>query len=461
MNELETGFDALSINRLINPIDKDIPNEIPFCPSGNLATKLQDTPRYLFRVFSKDSAGENSSEGMKSVDAQNGNFTVDIFKRDNASAVALTLNEHLRGWEKSDGDPFISWTTSLLFAIQYAIYKYKDEHAKLNTIYLCIIDTTLFPKGVFIKDLDLIEEFQDKFTDYQVIWQKGKRHYRKDKWHYWKYRGLSNVRQLRNMKHKDYSGFYYFGEYLSQGQTNINGRSCTVPCDKIINDHLFALMPEFKVEMESEVQSWANAVIRFRDPSSIKKQEAIDNSEFSEAKAIALEFDTKWFLPMLANLLALSPRTANPANIRLISKLFSNDVEHSLLSKITNVVADDNIPEVFRFREIVHAINKDYHADLAAVLVRSMEETAGASPTTNYLTVVNQDKFPNANTSSSMIDIVRHFIRDSGTTESQNTLGTGNLAGCPPTVDYDHVQSLKQSLETLSIIIQEFQEATS
>lgn len=138
-----------------------------------------------------------------------------------------------------------------------------------------------------------------------------------------------------------------------------------------------------------------------------------------------------------------------------------DDVEHSLLSKITNVVADDNIPEVLRFREIVHAINKDYHADLAAVLVRSMEETAGASPTTNYLTVVNQDKFPNANTSSSMIDIVRHFIRDSGTTESQNTLGTGNLAGCPPTVDYDHVQSLKQSLETLSIIIQEFQEATS
>lgn len=304
MNELETGFDALSINRLINPIDKDIPNEIPFCPSGNLATKLQDTPRYLFRVFSKDSAGENSSEWMKSVDAQKGNFT-DIFKRDNASAVALTLNEHLMWWKKSDGDPFISWTTSLLFAIQYAIFKCKKEKVKLNTIYLCIIDTTLFPNGVFVKDLDLIEEFEDKVPDYLI----NKR--------------LSNIRQLRNKKHKELPGIYYFGEYLSQGQTNINGRSCTVPCDKIINNHLFAMMPQFKVELEAKDAFWADATIRLRGPSGNMEQEAIDNSKFCEAMAIALEFDTKWFLPMLANLLALSPRTANSANISLISKLFS------------------------------------------------------------------------------------------------------------------------------------------
>lgn len=318
MNELVTGLTTLSIDRSTNSIDESIPNEIPFCPSGKLATKLQDTPRYLFRVFSKDSAGENSSEWMKSVDAQKGNFT-DIFKRDNDSTVALTLNEHLMPWPKLKGDPFISWTTSLLFAIQYAIFKCKKEQVELNTIYLCIVDTTRFPNGVFIKDLDLIEEFQDKVADDHVIWHKNKPHS-------WKDRGLSNIRQLRNRKHKDYSGIFYFGEYLSQGQININinGRSCTVPCDKMINNHLFAMMPEFKVEMESEVQSWANTVIRFRDPSSIKKQEAIDNSEFSEAKAIALEFDTKWFLPMLANLLALSPHTANPANIRLISKLFSS-----------------------------------------------------------------------------------------------------------------------------------------
>lgn len=299
MDELTTGFTALKFGprRHIRVAEgKYIPYEVPFCPSGNLATKLQDTPRYLFRVYSAASAGENSSEWMKSDNALKNNLT-DIFKRDDASSVALTLNEHLwwTQWNrrKSPGDPFISWTTSLLVAIQYAIYKHKTEPPKLDTIYLCIIDTTLFPNGVFIKDLDLIEEFHDK------------------------HRGLSNLRKLRNTK-------YYFGEYLSQGQTNVYGRSCTVSCDKIINNHLFAMMHQFKVDIEGETSLWANAVVKAREPFYIMEQEAIDNSEFSGAMAIASEFGTRWSLPMLANLLALSPRTArDPANIGFILELFS------------------------------------------------------------------------------------------------------------------------------------------
>lgn len=307
MNDLATRFTGLGFGQTYIGFaeeedipDEDIPDEVPFCPSGNLETKLQDTPRYLFRVYSDASAGENSSEWMKSVDALKNNLT-DIFQRDDTSSVALTLNEHLRWkWKKSNGDPFISWTTSLLVAIQYAIYKLKTEQPrKLNKIYLCIVDTTLFPNGVFLKDLDLIEEFHDKISG-----SSG---------------GLDNLREMRNTK-------YYFGEYLSQGQTNINikGRSCTVPCDKIINNHLFAMMHQFKVDIESQSSLWANAVIKSREPFYITEQEVMDNSEFSEAMAIALEFDTKWVLPMLANLLALSPRTArDPANIGLILKQFS------------------------------------------------------------------------------------------------------------------------------------------
>lgn len=138
-----------------------------------------------------------------------------------------------------------------------------------------------------------------------------------------------------------------------------------------------------------------------------------------------------------------------------------DEVKHSLSPEITIIVANANIPEVLRFGEIVRDIFKDYHADLAAVSVRYTEETTGAFLTTDYFTIVNQDKFPNANTSISMIDIVRRFICDSKTTESQNMLGAGNLAGCPPTVDHDQVQLLKRNLETPSRIIQEFQEATS
>ncbi|KAL6909141.1 hypothetical protein GGI43DRAFT_429767 [Trichoderma evansii] len=410
MNELTTSLNGLKVTH-VGFADEYTPDWVPFSPSGNLATKLYDTPRYLFRVYSDASAGENSSEMMKSVDALENNLT-DIFARHNTSNIASTLKNHLRWWENLFGDPFISWTTSLLVAIQYAIFKHKVQHSKLNTIYLCIIDTTLFPDGVFLKDLDLIEEFLEKAPGH---------------------RGLGNLHQLRNRAHKTYSGFYYFGEYLSQGLTKINGRSCVVPCDKIISNHLFAIMPQFKIEIERENPRWAEAVIEFREPFYNKEQEVIDNSKFTEAMAIALEFDTEWVMPMLANLLALSPHTArNPANIDRISKLCSNEIKHSLSSKFTNVVANNKIPEVFEFGKIIHDINKDYYVKSIAVLVRSMKETT---------------------------DIARRFISDSKTTGGRKKLGTGNLAGCLPPLDHDHVQPLVESVETLSGIIQELQEA--
>jgi hypothetical protein len=280
----------------------EVLNEVPFCPSGNLVTKLRDTPRYLFRVWSKASAGENSNEWMISDDGLN---LKDIFAR-GYPTTAVALCEHLN-WsrKKSCKDPFISWTTSLLVAILYAIFKHKHESVELNTIYLCIVDTTLFPDGVFIKDLDLIEEVNNKTPIY--------------------HRELKNLLKLRDTPSKIYPGVYYYGEYLSQGQTKIKGRSYTMPFDKIINNHLFAIVPQFKAEIKSDALYWAKAVLKFREPFYNEMDPVeIDKAELSAAKAIALEFDTKWFLPMLANLLSLRPHTVtDPAYKDLISELFS------------------------------------------------------------------------------------------------------------------------------------------
>ncbi|KAK4068010.1 hypothetical protein Trihar35433_6570 [Trichoderma harzianum] len=420
------------------------PDEVPFRPPGNLAAKLPDTPRYLFRVFSDASEGENSSKCMKSVDAVNKTFE-DIFARDPLT-VALTLNEHLR-WQKkkSYGDPFISWTTSLLNAIQYAIYKHKKESTKLSAISLCIVDTTLFPNGVFMEDLDLIEKFIDKGHAYN-----------------WGNRGLDNLGQLRNKQHQTYSGVYYFGEYLSQGQTNIEGRSCTVTCDKIINSNLFAFMPQFEDELEDKSLLWANTVIKLRQPFYITEQEEMKDSDFSKAMIIALKFDTAWFLPMFANLLALSPRMArDPTIIGRILEHFRDEVIHHLLPKVTNVVANDNIPEVFHFGKIIHGISEDYYAKSVAELMSSMGKTTGASLATNCDRIGYRSTFPNANTSISTIDIIRHFIRDSRTAGGRKMLGTGDLATYLPTVDHSYVQPLMRSLKTLSGILQELQEDTT
>ncbi|KAF5694424.1 hypothetical protein FDENT_1190 [Fusarium denticulatum] len=318
MNELNTDFTALRIGRPTHVgFGDETPAEVPFCPSGNLATKLNNTPRYLFRVHSDASAGENSSEWIKSIDALENNLT-DIFERDDTACIAIALNEHLR-WElKSYGDPFISWTTSLLVAIEYAIYKHKTEVTMLEAIHLCIIDTTMFPRGVFIRDLDLIEEFYDKVPNGRRITVKGVRHT-------WGARGLDDFRNLRNKTHKTYPGVYYFGEFLSQGQTNITGRSSTVSCDKIINNHLFAMLPQFQVELEDSKRQWAEAVVKSRELFYMDiESEATSASEFVEATNIALQFGKVWFLPVLANLLALRPRAARDRGILdQISGLFS------------------------------------------------------------------------------------------------------------------------------------------
>lgn len=319
MNELAASLTTLRVGRRTHVgFGDETPTEVPFRPpSGNLATKLENTPRYLFRVYSDASSGNNSSDWFQSIDALNNNLT-DVFARDNAANIAITLNEHLRWEPKSYGDPFISWTTSLLVAIQYAIYKHKTEGAELEAIHLCIIDTTLFPKGVFIRDLDLIEEFYDKVPRGQKITVKGVRQT-------WEARGLGDFRHLRNKSHKIYSGVYYFGEFLSQGQINITDRSSAVTCDKIINNALFTMLPQFQVELEDSKVQWAEAVVESREPFYMDtKPGATSASEFVAATKIALQFRNVWFMPVLANLLALRPRAAqDPGILDQISGLYS------------------------------------------------------------------------------------------------------------------------------------------
>ncbi|KAH6977769.1 hypothetical protein EDB82DRAFT_476527 [Fusarium venenatum] len=181
----------------------------------------------------------------------------------------------------------------------------------------------MFPKGVFIRDLDLIEEFYNKVPSRQKIIVKGI-------CYTWEARGLDDFRHLRNKRYRTYSGVYYFGEFLLQGQTNMTGHSST-----------------------------AEAVVKSREWFYMDiEPEAISASEFVEAAKIALNFRIVWFLPMLANLLALRPRAAqDPGILDQISGLFSG-----------RLVEDKS----------------------AYTLLRSLKETAGALSDLNCPTVGNQ-----------------------------------------------------------------------
>lgn len=77
--------------------------------------------------------------------------------------MASMLNWHLR-WSGKPEDPdnLVSWTSSLLFVLQYIFYRHTrwKDRSSLDKIYLCVIDTVSFPNGVFLRDIDLIYAYR-------------------------------------------------------------------------------------------------------------------------------------------------------------------------------------------------------------------------------------------------------------------------------------------------------------
>jgi hypothetical protein len=60
-------------------------------------------------------------------------------------------------WKEGD-DNFVSWTSSLSFALVYMFHLHANlkHESEFTDIQFRIIDTTCLPRGVFLRDLDLI-----------------------------------------------------------------------------------------------------------------------------------------------------------------------------------------------------------------------------------------------------------------------------------------------------------------
>jgi len=91
----------------------------------------------------------------------------------------------------------------------------------LDRIQLYIVDTVSFPKGTFLRDMDLIHAYGSYNTE------------------------LQNFGDLRTRKHRDYTGSFHFGEYLSQGALRVKDKCQLVSAQAIVDQGLFNLQPEF------------------------------------------------------------------------------------------------------------------------------------------------------------------------------------------------------------------------
>ncbi|KAJ5165804.1 hypothetical protein N7492_006100 [Penicillium capsulatum] len=274
--------------------DAEVADCLVFKPTGShswIQETFQYPPRYLYRVATPRSEGQTTQSWAKSKDATNSRASSqkDLFSR-SGKQMANMLDRHL-GRKESKFDNFVSWTSSLLYAIQYIFSRHHEERTPLDKIMLYIVDTTKFPAGVFIRDMDLLAVYSPFNA------------------------GLQKLQCARSPVLKDappsslpeFLRASYFGEYLSQGALRIEGRCSAVSAQDILDAGLLDLRVEFKASrrfnlgLDERVKHLRKAFAQCDDlPRDIER-------EIRVAVAIGNLFGPDWSVSVAASLMALRP----------------------------------------------------------------------------------------------------------------------------------------------------------
>ncbi|KAJ5100989.1 hypothetical protein N7456_007041 [Penicillium angulare] len=260
----------------------------PFQKSQLKCFSAANIPTYLFRVVAPGTAGSTSMSTITSKalsDPECSNHPDDIFRLNPTNAAAL-IHAHFE-WKCGEKCNFISWTSSLLFALHYGLYRHRNDHDKpdLSRILIYILDTSGLSEGTLIKDLDILDAFKRESA------------------------GLNDFLHMRRGQDQKR---YYFGEYITQGQLEIDGRCASVSLQQMIELGLFELHPGL-----SDKDRWgslAKRVLELRREST--SSHTTTPAEIRRAITIAqCCFGDRWVVPLSAMLLALRPRAQDNAKI--------------------------------------------------------------------------------------------------------------------------------------------------
>jgi hypothetical protein len=201
-------------------------------------------PQYLFRTFDEDSSGRNDESVIASIASHVGpdqSSRIDLLALQD-DRVVQSLHRHLTKscFGGAGSDNLMSWTSSLLFAIQYAVWRRRQRRCHPSEIKICAVDTRRFPSEQFARDTWLLEAYKPTGQQEDPALRAAQR--------FFKFR-LEDER-------------FYNGEYLSQGAVNHANRSCVVSLESLIQAGLFNLYPEFEDAQGSE--RWANRALELR-----------------------------------------------------------------------------------------------------------------------------------------------------------------------------------------------------
>ncbi|KAL4923554.1 uncharacterized protein BDV17DRAFT_285337 [Aspergillus undulatus] len=296
-------------------------------------------PRYLYRLVAPQSAGTTTAS--TAVPPLVSGKSQDIFQLPTSKAASLLLNHLL--WQKghADGCNLMSWTSSLLFALQYALYRHRRDGDDLRHIQLIILDTTLFPAGTFIQDMEIMRSFQEADTK------------------------LQKFVEFRESE-------YYFGEYLTQGRLAIQDRCVCTSVQKMINLGLFELQPA--LGNKHQWRCWPKRVLEFREQFVASEYVPTTAGNVETAVSIARQcFGGQWTVPGAIMLLALQPRKKDDAVIaRGLKMCFTvADIRSAALHRMK--IDSRRLPEVAQFKALVESVQRSFSLSEYDALVDSVQ----------------------------------------------------------------------------------------
>jgi hypothetical protein len=236
----------------------------PF-PGDNGVEDLPAVPRYLFRAFDASSSGlsdEDVVASSASMFSKAGGSRSDILSLELENR-AKRLGAHLTKLCFGDGDhadDLMSWSSSMLFVLQYAIWRCnvsKGRRSPADT-YICVVDTTKFPRGQFARDTWLLQQCRGSQNEH---------------------RNVESAIRLRELQERAYDN----GEYLSQGLLVHRNRSAVTTLEDLIQAGLHKLYPEFNDP--NGKQKWTDRVLDLR--SAWAQLQSTSHEEFESASRIA------------------------------------------------------------------------------------------------------------------------------------------------------------------------------
>ncbi|WYZ42731.1 hypothetical protein EsH8_VI_000430 [Colletotrichum jinshuiense] len=333
---------------------------LPFSPGpkqAQLLRALKEIPRYLFRVHASNTSGQTSSTEVVSRTALLGRPSAeqDIFAMPSRDAADM-LNCHLRGWPR-DSDNLMSWTSSLLFALVYALYRSLPDkdgfRNEMSDIRIYVLDTKNMPAGAFMSDMALIDTFVGKDSE--------------------------NVKNLFYMRRLRRDTQYNFGEYLCQGKLSIAEHSTSTTLQDLINHGLFKLCPEMAEPNENS--ELAKRVCRFRT-GCFSSPAQTTRSEVRSALILAQGcFGEVWALPLTAAFLSLRRRARN--DIVIINAFHANFSDNELKEHELGTLKTfyhDRHPEVQQFANTVQDIHSDHCARALDSIIATTMSLSISSP---------------------------------------------------------------------------------